>query len=145
MDERDRLQAEVDRLRVNGEAVLDAVAERDHVHALVRRLVDIDDRRMRVVIETEDVPTGVELTIPIMVEYHAVMAELRGLVGDGPVSPVPDELRAERDRLRTVVRRAQETWTRHVENYYDADADNEWLAAWDALRVLDVSGEVTDG
>lgn len=49
---------------------------------------------------------------------------------------------AERDRLRAVVRRAQEAWTRHVENYGDDDAFNEWTAAWDALRALDGSADM---
>lgn len=60
-------------------------------------------------------------------------------------APLVVELFADRDRLRAIVRRAQEAWTRHVENYGDDDAFNEWMAAWDALRALDVSGEATDG
>jgi hypothetical protein len=54
------------------------------------------------------------------------------------------ESEAERDRLRAVVRRAQETWKRHVENYYDDDAHNDWMAAWDALRTLDVGPALSD-
>jgi hypothetical protein len=54
---------------------------------------------------------------------------------------------AERDRLRAVVRRAQEAWVKHVEHDHDDESDpslDEWMAAWDELRALDVSGDTGD-
>jgi hypothetical protein len=73
-----------------------------------------------------------------------------GVAGTGQAVEVADlprhvaEMRAERDRLRAVVRRAQEAWALHVADdpdEYDGTSPAliEWMAAWEALRALDVS------
>jgi hypothetical protein len=61
-------------------------AERDRLRAVVKRLIEIDDRRAAVVVATqhEDIDVGVRATVPIMAEYRAVMLELRELLDVSP-------------------------------------------------------------
>ena len=66
-------------------------------------------------------------------------------IGEEGVPALVQAAMAERDRLRAAVRRAQATWKRHEDHPHDEDAGDEWIAAWDALDALDVSGEATDG
>lgn len=73
-----------------------------------------------------------------------------GVVRENEILPMVKATVAERDGLRAVVRRAQEAWALHVADdpdEYDGTSPAliEWMAAWEALRALDVgpTGENT--